>query len=201
MVTSETMVATPPSAMTAQQLERRRRILDATQQLASRGGFDGVQMRTVADHADVALGTLYRYFSSKVHLLVALTFDRTEQLAERIAKQPPQDGDPIERTTALLLLATRALQRDPSLTEAMLRAIMIADASLAAEVHRVNDLVTRMIVATVHGPEVEPSPDDESRARVLEMVWLSSLLNWLSGRASSSDVDRDLATAARLILR
>jgi TetR/AcrR family transcriptional regulator, cholesterol catabolism regulator len=201
MVTSETMVATPPGAMTAQQLERRRRILDATQQLASRGGFDGVQMRTVAEHANVALGTLYRYFSSKVHLLVALTYDRTEQLAERIAKQPPKEGDPIERTTALLLLATRALQRDPPLTEAMLRAIMIADASLAAEVHRVNDLVTRMIVTTVHGPDVEPTPEDESRARVLEMVWLSSLLNWLSGRASSSDVDRDLATAARLILR
>lgn len=201
MASTETLVTPGRDTMSASQLERRRRILDAATQLASRGGFDGVQMRTVAEHAGVALGTLYRYFNSKVHLLVALTYDRTERLADRLAKQPLTGDDPIERTTALLLLATRALQREPALTEAMLRAIMIADASAAAEVHRVNDLVTRMIVTTVHGPGAVPTPDDESRARVLEMVWLSSLLNWLSGRASSSDVDRDLATATRLILR
>ena len=52
------------------QRERRRRILDATIALADEGGFDAVQMREVADDADVALGTLYRYFPSKIHLLV-----------------------------------------------------------------------------------------------------------------------------------
>ena len=46
------------------QRERRRRILDATIALANEGGFDAVQMREVADNADVALGTLYRYFPS-----------------------------------------------------------------------------------------------------------------------------------------
>ena len=39
--------------------------------LASKGGFDAVQMRAVAEQADVALGTLYRYFPSKIHLLVS----------------------------------------------------------------------------------------------------------------------------------
>ena len=45
--------------------------LDATIALASKGGFDAVQMRAVAERADVALGTLYRYFPSKIHLLVS----------------------------------------------------------------------------------------------------------------------------------
>ena len=40
-------------------------------ELAAEGGYDAVQMREVAERADVALGTLYRYFPSKVHLLVA----------------------------------------------------------------------------------------------------------------------------------
>src|SRR5690349_21949318 len=53
------------------QRERRQRILDATYTLAREGGYDAVQMRAVADQADVALGTLYRYFPSKVHLLVS----------------------------------------------------------------------------------------------------------------------------------
>ena len=55
----------------AAQRDRRRRILDATIALASKGGFDAVQMRAVAEQADVALGTLYRYFPSKIHLLVS----------------------------------------------------------------------------------------------------------------------------------
>ena len=53
------------------QRERRKRILDATLAIASKGGYEAVQMRAVADRADVAVGTLYRYFPSKVHLLVS----------------------------------------------------------------------------------------------------------------------------------
>ena len=53
----------------AAQRERRKRILDATLAQASKGGYDAVQMREVAERADVALGTLYRYFPSKIRLL------------------------------------------------------------------------------------------------------------------------------------
>ena len=62
--------AAEPDAGSAAQRERRKRILDATLALASKGGYDAVQMRAVAERADVALGTLYRYFPSKIHLLV-----------------------------------------------------------------------------------------------------------------------------------
>src|SRR5579862_6856682 len=71
----------------AAQRERRKRILDATLALASKGGYDAVQMRTVAERADVALGTLYRYFPSKIHLLVsamARELDRVQERTERI---------------------------------------------------------------------------------------------------------------------
>ena len=36
------------------QRERRKRILDATMAIASKGGYEAVQMRAVADRADVA---------------------------------------------------------------------------------------------------------------------------------------------------
>ena len=70
----------------ASQRERHKRILDATLALASKGGYDAVQMRTVAERADVALGTLYRYFPSKIHLLVSaltLEFGRTRDKLDR----------------------------------------------------------------------------------------------------------------------
>ncbi len=62
---------TDPELGSAAQRDRRKRILDATLALASKGGYEAVQMRTVAQRADVALGTLYRYFPSKIHLLVS----------------------------------------------------------------------------------------------------------------------------------
>src|ERR687887_2745160 len=72
----------------AAQRERRKRILDATLALASKGGYDAVQMRTVAERADVALGTLYRYFPSKIHLLVsalAREFGKAQERLDRAA--------------------------------------------------------------------------------------------------------------------
>ena len=65
----------------AAQRDRRARILDASLVLAAKGGYDAVQMRVVAEQAGVALGTLYRYFPSKIHLLVsalAREFEQTE---------------------------------------------------------------------------------------------------------------------------
>ena len=52
--------AAPAEFGSAAQRDRRKRILDATLALACKGGYDAVQMRAVAEQADVALGTLYR---------------------------------------------------------------------------------------------------------------------------------------------
>ena len=57
--------------LTRSQAARRNRVIDAAFQLAGEGGYDAVQMRDVASTASVALGTIYRYFSSKDHLLAA----------------------------------------------------------------------------------------------------------------------------------
>src|SRR4051812_47835689 len=111
----------------AAQLERRERILDVTVALAVKGGYDAVQMRAVAEDADVALGTLYRYFPSKVPLLVsALARDLEE--AEPLTREPCGDTA-AERVTALLATTTTRMQREPRLTEALTRAFVFADSS------------------------------------------------------------------------
>ena len=45
--------------------------MDAALAIAATGGYDAVHMRTVAEHVGMAVGTLYRYFPAKTHLLVA----------------------------------------------------------------------------------------------------------------------------------
>jgi TetR/AcrR family transcriptional regulator, cholesterol catabolism regulator len=183
----------------AAQRERRKRILDATLALASKGGYDAVQMRTVAERADVALGTLYRYFPSKIHLLVSaltLEFDRTQ---DKLDRHPIPGDTPFERMRCVLTLLTRTMQREPMLTEAMTRAFMFADPSAAAEVNTVARLMERMFTRAMY--DGEPSGDDAAIARLIGDVWLSNLVAWVTRRASADDVSSQLELAARLLLR
>src|SRR5712692_8384856 len=79
----------PGTALARSQAARRRRVLDAALRLAERGGFDAVQMRDVAAEANVALGTVYRYFTSKERLLLEAMVEEIEALASRLESRPP----------------------------------------------------------------------------------------------------------------
>src|SRR5882672_12404525 len=98
------------------QRDRRRRIIDATIALAAKGGFEAVQMRAVAEKADVALGTLYRYFPSKIHLLVSGLARELERGQERLDRTTIPGDTPYDRVLFILGRVTRAMQRDPLLT-------------------------------------------------------------------------------------
>ena len=183
----------------AAQRERRKRILDATLMLASKGGYDAVQMRAVAEKADVALGTLYRYFPSKIHLLVSGLAREFERTQERMDRTMVPGDSPYERMIFVLGRITRAMQRDPQLTEAMTRAFMFADPSAAAEVNTVARMMEVMFTKAMH--DGEPSEDDKAIARVIGDVWLSNLVAWVTRRASANDVVNHLELAARLLLK
>ncbi|MEV6012436.1 TetR family transcriptional regulator [Streptomyces sp. NPDC051976] len=186
----------PP--LTERQEARRRRILHTTAQLACRGGFDAVQMREVAETSEVALGTLYRYFPSKIHLLVATMQDQLGQLHETLRKRPPVAAEPSERVAETLMRAFRAMQREPHLADAMVRALTFADRSVSAEVDTVSRLTTAIILDAM-GLDAPPNPDQLSAVRVIEHTWHSALVTWLSGRASIAQVKIDIQTVCRLI--
>jgi len=183
------------------QRQRRQRIVDAARALASKGGYDAVQMRDVAERAGVALGTLYRYFPSKVHLLLSIMQQQIGQLTDRLDKRPPEGDRAADRVVGVLLGATRALQRDPQLADAMIRALMFADSSAANEVNRVNATMTEAIITAMHGPDRDPSSEDAAIARVIEQAWWANILAWLSGRSSAQQMAQDLEVAAHLLLR
>jgi len=205
MPATRTRARTQPTAMadadigSAAQRERRKRILDATLALASKGGYEAVQMRTVAEHADVALGTLYRYFPSKIHLLVGALATEMDQIQDKLDRKPIPGETPTERMLYVLSRVTRNMQRDPMLTEAMTRAFMFADPSAATEVNTVAGQMVRMFTRAMG--DGEPSADDIAIARVIGDVWLSNLVAWVTRRASADDVSSRLELAARLLLR
>ncbi|MEV4614348.1 TetR family transcriptional regulator [Kitasatospora sp. NPDC049258] len=184
--------------LSPRQAERRRGILRASTTLAARGGYEAVQMREVAESAQVALGTLYRYFPSKVHLLVAVMQEQLGGLHEQVRRRPPAGDGPAARVAEALTTAFQALQREPRLAEAMVRALSFADRSVSHEVDEVSRLTAAIVLAAAALPG-PPTPDQQAALRVIGHTWHATLLAWLSGRSSLAEVRADLHTAARLL--
>lgn len=188
----------------AAQRERRKRILDATYDLAKSGGFDAVQMRAVADQADVALGTLYRYFPSKIHLLVSALGRQFEDAAGRLHEREIPGDSSADRVLFVLKRMARGMQGDPKLTEALTRAFMFADSSVANEIHVVGMAMTSIVTHAMHGGTPDDSAltdDDIAIARVIGDVWLSALVAWVTGRSTAAETAAHMEKAVHLILR
>ncbi|HWB65436.1 MAG TPA: TetR family transcriptional regulator [Mycobacteriales bacterium] len=184
----------PPS-----QQARRERILDAAVELAAEGGYEAVQMREVAERADVALGTVYRYFPSKVHLLVT-AMGRTFQTLQESERVNAGGGDPEERVYRVVAAVTRFIARQRRLSGAMIRAMMSADADAGREVEAVGDLLVGFIARATHDPDSTPSERDTLVAHTIGKVWLIDVVTMLSGRMTVSQVLEDLQATINLVM-
>ncbi|GAB2988079.1 TetR family transcriptional regulator [Nocardioides montaniterrae] len=199
-----TAESVPDPGGSAAQRERRQRILDATYELASSGGFEAVQMRAVADQAEVALGTLYRYFPSKIHLLVSALDRQFEEAAKRLHERQIPGDTAADRVLWVLKRLTRGMQGDPQLTEALTRAFMFADSAVKAEIHAVGMSMTSIVTHAMDGrsaDEAEITDEDIAIARVLGDVWLSALVSWVTGRSTAAETAAHMENAVRLVLR
>ena len=191
-------------AVPASQAARRERILDAAVDLASEGGWDAVQMREVAERAEVALGTLYRYFPSKVHLLVS-AMGRTFAQLEDSVRVDAAAGTPEERVYRVVAAVTRYLARHRRLSGAMIRALMTADAGAAREVEEVGDLLVGFISSATRDEAASPpspavSERDTLVAHIIGKVWLTDVVTLLSGRMTVSQVLEDLERTIALVM-
>lgn len=186
-----------PESLTEKQSARRRRVLDAAMDLASEGGYEAVQMRDVAARADVALGTLYRYFSSKDQLLAAVRADWTSALERRLGRQPLQGETRAERVIDFLTRATRPLEKRPRLAEALVLSVATRDPHAAAYQREVSSWMDRIVVEALCD-----LPINEAHAirEVLAHVWNSVLLAWVNGRLEPERMHDILHSTCHLLL-
>jgi TetR/AcrR family transcriptional regulator, cholesterol catabolism regulator len=184
--------------LTTSQMARRQRVLGAAMRLAAEGGYDAVQMRDVAGLADVALGTLYRYFSSKDHLLAETLVAWTRDLQRRVAEEPARGDTVAERVTDIINRATRNMERQPRLTAALITAMSSPDPAVKPCQAEVGETMFEVLAAAM------PDLDDELRhqiCQVLTHVWFSALIGWVNGWGGGVDVAAEVDVAARLLFR
>ena len=150
-----------PRTLTRAQQARRQRVIDAAMALGLDGGYEAVQMRDVAARADVAMGTVYRYFTSKDHLLAAALVHWVEQLDARLAQLPAQGDSAAERVIDALDRALRAMGRQPQLVGAVFTALASPDPAAIECQQQVSVLMEGIITRAIG----EPQPTRHRRPR------------------------------------
>lgn len=182
----------------ASQEARRQRVIRAAFELAAAGGYDAVQMRDVAAQADVALGTIYRYFSSKDHLLAEVQVEWIRDLSRRVHARPPRHGPVAERAVDVLRRATRAMEAEPQLAGALVTALASKDPHAARCQAEIGAAMADALALAF--------PDDFDQAqrddivRTLGHVWFSALVGWVNNWFGITKAADELETAVHLLL-
>lgn len=181
-----------------QQVQRRARVVAAAMALAAKGGYEAVQMRAVSQEADVALGTIYRYFSSKDQLLLAGLEMLAADMQEQIDKDPPTGSTAHERVSEVFQRSCALLEAEPRMAHAMVTALSTSDPSVAERSFTVTDRLKAMIHRALDGESID---DLDDIVHVLGQVWFASMVAWVGGRAGAGTMAADLQLASRLLLR
>jgi AcrR family transcriptional regulator len=154
-------------------------------------------MRDVAATAEVALGTIYRYFPSKDALLAAAMVEWMEDLERRVTQRAPRGSTTTERVYDVLRRAIGTMERQPKLAEAVITALTSDDREAGGASTATTDVMLRVLLQAF--PE-DVDPDTEAAiAKVLGHVWFSCLVAWSNGVGDLTWVASELETACRVL--
>jgi AcrR family transcriptional regulator len=179
------------------QRDRRRRVIDAAFELGAERGYEAVQMRDVSAIANVSLATIYRYFSSKDHLLAAAMTEWTAKLQGRVAQSPPKGDTAVAQLSDVLGRATGAMARQPRLTAALVRALSSADPGVRESAAQVQGQIDAM------ASDILVDLDSAVRSDIMAVlghVWYSALVAWANDRTDFDTVRAELDRAVRVLV-
>jgi AcrR family transcriptional regulator len=178
-------------------LERWDRVVDTAIRLAATGGYEAVQMRDVATEAEVAIGTLYRYFGSKDELLLAGLAQWATDVCARIGAEPIPGATPAARVAWALREASAPIETSPLLMSALVTAMA---SPVPGQPHRDEaSIAVAGLIRTAIGDDTD-GVEVDGVVRVIGHVWFSAVVAWVSGRDPDLRMADELEHAAHLLL-
>lgn len=184
--------------MTATQLARRQRLIDAVIDLVAEGDEGDLQIKDIAERAGVALGTVYRYFSSKDHLLAAALVEWASRLESSAGgRRITLDGTPSERLSTLLHQALRAYRRQPLFARLLVDVANSPDPFASACFTDMGSVVFATLGRALDDIEADRR---DGVLRVVGAVWYHGLSEWVKGRMTIDEVSELLDRTCRLLL-
>jgi AcrR family transcriptional regulator len=182
-----------PESLDARQRARRDRIVMATVEMLPRTEYEHLQMKEVTAAAGVALGTTYRYFNSKEHLVAEALL----VWAMQFAREPVEcEGKTVDRLKVAYHRAVRAFEVNPCVYGHMVavqgsqdpRAIEIFQTFGSGQLDAFATYLARM-----------PNPRRDRVIAVMNAVLGENLRLWSYGRKTIDEVYAAVDSAADLL--
>jgi len=180
-----------PVALTANQQRRRSRILDATRELVTRHGYDGMIMRDIAALADVSATTLYNLYNTKDELLLEALRERITHSATQAAREC--DGPGYEYLLAHLRNVCKETRRAPAYVRAIAQALFRAstgDPLTQVLLHRLREDTLQSLSAMRDRGELQASIELVELATALAGAFWSVFLLWDKGLLETGALER-----------
>lgn len=176
------MAYRPTERTEARRLATRERIVRAATELVARGGYREAQVAAVARRAGVAIGTVYRHFSSKAELLAEVFRTAARREIEAVTAAAEAHDDPAEALAAAVTTFARRAAAGRRLAWALLAEPV--DPLVEAE-----RLAFRRAYAQVFARLIDPDHDPELTAAGLVGAIAEALVGPLSPTAGPYDPD------------
>ena len=188
----------PVELMTSRQLARRARLIETVIALVAESGTTSIQMRDVTDRSGVALGTVYRYFRSKDHLLAAAFVEWQGKLTRRtLSSKRDENDDSLLLMKDFLRRVLQAFDRAPGMAALMMQLAASSDPDVQQLVEQGNN---RFDAAFYHLLAAELR-DDISHVRLAIGCVLVDAINRMSnGRATFQEVLAQVEGVADILL-
>ncbi len=181
---------------------KRNEILDTASQLFARHGYQGTNMKLLAQEAQASTSTIYSYFQDKNDLLAQSIERRLEALEERHLARVREIDDPVEALLQGVSLLNEAIAEDPLLSSLLVYESRVADVRIRAHARRVLQRVDAHSVALVRqaiDQGIISFEDPEALVTTFRLAFQGWLLNQLHGENQLSQAQLTLAIK-RLIL-
>jgi TetR/AcrR family transcriptional regulator, cholesterol catabolism regulator len=185
-----------PDRLPHAQRARRDRIVRAAIDLLDAAEYEAVQMREVAARAGVALGTLYRYFSSKEHLYAAALVSWSSEYGQPRRTSPLDVAGDEARLRALLRRAVRAFERSPQMLRVQSVIERSADPNAAATYDAFAAANTAVLTAALRDLDPATARAVINTVQGVLSTWLRS---WAVDRCTIREVDAVVQDAIGLI--
>jgi AcrR family transcriptional regulator len=185
-----------PATLIPSQRERRDRIVRRALRMLERRDYDDIQMRDVAERADVALGTVYRYFASKEHLFAAVLVEWSDSLESRVQREPLAGADIVSQLNDLMDRVVTAFERLPQ----FFRLITAMETTTDPHARELFEEFSARTHRTYGEPLRVLEPDDAAAVLDVLMAMLGGMLReWTRGGATADEVRARLHAAVTLI--
>jgi len=197
-VTAVAGATTGSEARTPSQHARRARIVEAATELLEDREYERIQIREVAEAADVALATLYRYFPSKEQLYATVLVTWAESFDPSGGRSRSVPGTDQVRLRAALRRAVRAYERHPNFYR-LITAIEVVTDPVVADLYA--QFAGRFGRALRDSLRTVADDDAEAIAQLTSSLLGSLLRSWSLGKTPITRVYAELDRAVDLIFR